>query len=164
MIGNTFQSLFLVGANELASHGVEYGPEQQSAGFNKEEWDLLQKETCWTKAEQRKIPSALTNAVSVTLQTAGLPPIQLPGAYIAACICKLVNPCNRLVACISAPESFDALSASGITGPSEIKITTKQQMMGLVTYFSSAEFGALESFMLDAETQRLVLEEQTNNA
>lgn len=160
MIGNTYQQLFLVGANELASAAVEYGPEHQAAGFTQEEWLLLTSEQCWTKAEQMQMPSIIANMVSITLRTAGLPPVPLPGAYIAACICKLVQPCNRLIAAASAPESFDAMSASGIAQESVKIITTREQMYALVTYFSSAEFGAIESFRLDTIVEEGVVAAQ----
>lgn len=149
MIGNTFHQLFLLGANSLAVAPVDYGPEQQAAGFTKEEWDLLTATECWTKAEQMKVPSILSSAVSITLRTAGLPPVPLPGAYVAAVICKLVAPCNRLIAAASAPESFDIMSAVGLTGESQKIITSKEQMYALVVYFSSAEFAALGNFPVD---------------
>lgn len=160
MIGNTFQQLFLIGANELATAPKEYGPEQQAAGFTQEEWELLCSDECWTKAEQMKIPSILASAVSITLRTAGLPPVPLPGAYIAAVICKLVTPCNRLIAAASSPESFDVMSAVGLTGESKEIITTKSQMYALVVYFSSAQFGALENFKIDDIIEESVITEQ----
>lgn len=160
MIGNTYQQLFLIGANELATAPKVYGPEQQAAGFTQEEWELLSSDVCWTKAEQMKIPSVLSSAVSITLRTAGLPPVPLPGAYVAAVICKLVAPCNRLIAAASSPESFDVMSAVGLTGESKEVITTKHQMYALVTYFSSAQFGALESFKLDEIVEQTVIDAQ----
>ncbi len=160
MIGNTYQQLFLLGANELASTPKEYGPEQQAAGFTKDEWDLLTDATCWTKSEQMKIGSILSSAVSITLRTAGLPPTPLPGAFVAAVICKLVAPCNRLVAATSAPESFDAMSAVGLTTESVKIITSKEQMYALVLYFSSAEFGALERYRIDPEVEAAVIQQQ----
>lgn len=159
-IGNTFQQLFLIGANQLAVSGQVYGVEQQAAGFSQEEWDTLTSPDCWTKTEQMKIGNIVANAISITLRTAGLPPVPLPGAYVAAVICKLVAPCNRLLAAASAPESFDAMSALGLTGESLNVITTKQQMYALVMYFSSAEFGALESFPIDDIIAAQVLAEQ----
>lgn len=156
-IGNSYQQLFLLGANQLAVAPIDYGPDQQAAGFTQEEWLLLTTEECWTKSEQMKIPSIVANCVSITLRTAGLPPVPLPGAYVAAVICKLIAPCNRLVAAASSPESFDVMSAAGITGEPVQVITTKEQMYALVVYFSSAEFGALESFPLDEMTEESVI-------
>lgn len=160
MIGNSYQQLFLLGANALAVAPIDYGPEQQAAGFTKEEWDLLTSTTCWSKPEQMKIPSIISSAISITLRTAGLPPVPLPGAYVAAVICKLVAPCNRLIAAASSPESFDIMSAVGVTGESLKVMTTKEQMYALVVYFSSAQFGALESFALDSILEAQVIEDQ----
>lgn len=164
MIGNTFQQLFLLGANQLVASGTAYGPDQQAAGFTQEEWELLTQPECWTKAQQMKVPSVLAAAVSITLRVAGLPAIPLPGAFVAATICKMCAPCNRIVAAASSPESFDVMSASGITGdPVEI-ITTKRQMYSLVTYFSSAEYGALENVVLEAAAEQVILDQQTQPA
>lgn len=160
MIGNTYQQLFLTGANELVAAGTVYSPVHQAAGFTQEEWELLNSEECWTKAEQQKIPSILSSAVSITLRTAGLPPVPLPGAFVAATICKYCAPCNRLVAAASAPESFDALSASGIATEALEIITTKSQMYALVVYFSSSEFGALENVVISEEVQQIILDQQ----
>lgn len=159
---NTYQNLFLLGANELATYTQEYGAEQQAAGFTKDEWDLLTDETCWTKSQQMKVSSILASAVSITLRTAGLPPVPLPGAFVAAVICKLVEPCNRLVAAASAPESFDVMSAVGLSTETKTIITTKEQMYSLVIYFSSAQFGALESFAVDTLAEQQVLADQSN--
>lgn len=160
---NSYQTLFLLGANVLASVARSaYGPIQQAAGFTKDEWDLLTGNDCWTMTEQQKMPSILASAVSITLRTAGLPPVPLPGAFVAAVICKLCAPCNRLVAAASAPESFDVLSAVGLNSESVKIITSKEQMYALVVYFSSAEFGALENFAIDDAAAQQVLLDQAN--
>lgn len=164
MIGNTFQTMFLLGANELATAPVEYGIEQQAAGFSETEWNLLTSETCWTQADQMKIASIIASAISITLKTGGLPAVPLPGAFCAAVICKLVKPCNRLLAAASCPESYDVMSASGLTGDSMQIITTKEQMTSLVVYFSSAEYGALENVAIDDLVAALVIVEQSKEA
>lgn len=159
---NSYQNLFLLGANELATHSHDYGTEQQAAGFTKDEWDLLTQDECWTKTQQMKVPSILSSAVSITLRTAGLPPTPLPGAFVAAVICKLVSSCNRIVAAASAPESFDVMSAVGLSTETKTIITSKEQMYALVVYFSSAQFGALESFAVDTIIEQQVLQDQVN--
>lgn len=160
MIGNTYQQLFLMGANQLAAMPVEYGEEQQAAGFTSEEWKTLTTDRCWTSEQRRQLPTMLSAAVSITLRTAGLPPAPLPGAYVAAVICKLIAPCNRIVAASEAPQSFDVMAAAGISSESVVKDTTREQMFALVTYFSSAEYAALESFPIDKIIEAHVLEEQ----
>lgn len=160
MIGNSYQQLFLLGANELATMGVAYGPDQQAAGFTQDEWTLLTQPECWTKAEQRKLKTVIQNAVSITLAVAGLPAVPLPGAFVAAVICKLCASCNRLVACMSAPESFDVMSAAGISANSVEIITTREQMMALVVYFSSADFTALQGFHLQGDVEEEIIADQ----
>lgn len=159
MLGNTFHQLFLLGANELAA-GNEYAAEQQAAGFTEEDWNLLTSDTCWTQNQRMKIPSVLSSAISITLRIAGLPPTALPGAFLAAVICKLVQPCNRLLAASVAPESFDVMSAAGIHGESQIINTTHQQMLALVVYFSSADFAALSRFKVEEMIEDAVMAAQ----
>lgn len=141
-----FNDLYMLGANELAAYSPVYGPEQIAAGFKQEDWNLLVQESCWTKEEQQKIPAILSNACSITLRVAGLAPVPLPAAYVAATICKLCQACNRLVAASSAPRAFDSRSALGFDGESIERPVTPAQMMALVEYFSSAEFAALAAF------------------
>lgn len=162
MIGNSFHQLFMLGANKLVAAGIEFGPIQQEAGFTKTDWDLLTSVTCWTQSQRQQIPGLIANAVSITLNIAGLPATPLPGAFVAATICKIVAPCNRLVAAAGAPESFDALSASGLHSESVKVITTKEQMYSLVTYMTSEQFGALSSFRLNQEIEDAVIEAQAN--
>lgn len=164
MIGNTFHQLFLLGANRLATMDLQYGPEQQEAGFTQEEWLLLTQEECWSKAQQMQMPTIISALVSITLRIGGLPAIPLPGAFVAACICKVVQPCNRLLAAASAPESFDAMSAAGLTAESQKIITSKEQMYALVVYFSSAEYGALESFPIDDIIAAAVIAAEADDA
>lgn len=157
MTGNSFHQLFLLGANQLAASIPEgYGPTQVEAGFTEEEWNLLQSPTMWSKAEQMKVASVIQNACSICCRVAGLPAIPLPGAFVAATICKLIPAHNRILAAVNAPENFDVRSAAGLDSAAVQELTPTWQMIALVTYFSSAEFGALESFALDAASQALV--------
>lgn len=156
----TFPSMFLLGAAKLIAAGKEYGPVQQEAGFGQAEWELLTADRCWSRSERQKIGQLLSNAVSINLNVAGLPPTPLPGAYVAATICKLVHPCNRLVAAMNAPESFDAMSASGLNGEPVEVITTQKQMLSLVLEFSADEWKAIERFPVDKVLAALVEAEQ----
>lgn len=160
MIGNTFHQLFLLGADELAAAPIEYGEMHQTAGFTKDDWDLLSQKECWTPAQVMNLPTLINTLVSITLKIGGLPAVPLPGAFVAASICKNIAPCNRLLAAASAPESFDAMSASGILGASVKTITSKEQMYALVIYMSSADYGALSSFRLNDEIEDAVIAEQ----
>lgn len=163
---NTFKQLFQMGANKLATAPQEFGAVQKAAGFTQDEWELLTTDEGWTQAERMKLKTLISNAVSITLTTAGLPAVPLPGAYVAAVICHLVAPCNRLVAAAAAPESFDALSAVGIHTVSTKVITTQEQMYALVLYFSSDDYEALSSFKISEEIEEAVahaISQENNN-
>lgn len=160
MIGNSFHQLFTLGANLLATMPIQFGSEQQAAGFTKDEWDLLTQKKCWNNEEVQKLPTLINSLVSITLRIGGLPSTPLPGAYVAASICSIIAPCNRFLAASAAPESYDAMSASGIQTTSEIITTSREQMYALVTYFTSAEFGALSSFRLNDEIEDAVIQAQ----
>lgn len=69
---------------------------------------------------------------------AGMPPIPLPGQYVAAVIAEVVSPQNRMIACTKAPETFDASDASGLLGTSEVTDMSTQQMMALVLAYSGS--------------------------
>lgn len=155
-----YQDLFMVGANQLAAMSLTWGPDHQAAGFNETDWALLTDTTCWSKTQQLKVASCLRLAVSMTLRAAGLAPTPLPGAFVAAVICKLIAPCNRLVAGQNAPESFDAMSASGIYSETEVINTTSQQMMGLICAFSSGDYSSVQSARVEQIVENAVLDEQ----
>lgn len=155
-----FNDLYMLGANELAAYTQEYGPDQIAAGFTQEDWNVLVQDDCWSKTEQQKIPAILSNACSITLRVAGLAPVPLPAPYIAATICKLCAPCNRLVAAQSAPRGFDSRSALGFDGESLEVPATTYQMMALVEYFSSADFAALASFPVSEVVNAAVAAQQ----
>lgn len=160
MVAKSFANLFLNGADKLAACPKCYGPIQQAAGFTEDEWNRLTSTECWTQAEQRKIKSDLSSAVSISMAIAGLPATPLPGAYVAAVICKLVAPCNRLLAAASAPESFDCVSALGLRATSEVVTTTREQMYALVTLFSAEDYSSLENAKVDGDLKKSVVEAQ----
>lgn len=159
-VGYGFCETFLVGADELACMPAEYGVQQQAAGFTQEQWNLLTSKDLWTAAERDRIPSLLVTALSISLRVAGLPPSPVPGAYVAAVIAKLVAPCNRQVACHSAPESFDLMAAAGVTGTSQVVPTKREQLLGLVAVFSSGDFRSLAQFKIDTELEKLNMARQ----
>lgn len=157
----SYQDLFAVGANRLAAmKTLEYGPDQQAAGFTREEWELLTDATCWTQAQYRQVASALANAVSMTLNIAGLAPTPLPGIFVAAVIVQLVAPCNVLLASRAAPASFDAISAVGIHQAVELVMTPQHQMDGLVTMFMAGDYSSLQGVRVDELVEKAALESQ----
>ena len=156
----SFQDLFMVGANQLAAMGIEWGPDQQAAGFSETEWLLLTDTRCWSRSDQQKIPSALRKAVSLTLNIAGLTPTPLPAQFVAAVICKLCAPCNCLVASRCAPESFDAMAASGIYAETEVIASTVQQMDSLICAFQSGDYSSIQSARVDEIAENAAVDGQ----
>jgi len=124
------------GAMVLSNLGKKHTAAHAAAGFSAEEWELLTKVEPWTAEERRGVRSVLAEAVNVTMAIAGLPAEPLPGQYVAAVISTLIHPVNRHVAAIRAPETYDAVAASGLVGSSEIVPMTPQQMVGLVMAYS----------------------------
>lgn len=134
----------MVGAFQIAELGTEHSARHAAVGFSAEEWDLLTQKEMWTQEQRRMVRAPLAEAVSISLTLAGLPSEPLPGQYVAAVIAKLVAPANRLVAAFRAPETFDAVSASGLIGEGEVKAMTPQQMVSLVMYYSSGQYDDLQ--------------------
>lgn len=126
-----FEAFKQAGRSIATAHGT-FGARQAEAGFTKPDYELLCQHTYWSIDQRRRIPSILANAVSISLSIAGLPPVPLPGHYVAAVIVNLVHPCNLLLACASAPESFDAMAASGLIEPTDVRSTTHEQLQGLM--------------------------------
>lgn len=157
---HSYQDLFMVGANHIASMGPNYGSDQQAAGFSEPEWDLLTDVTMWSRAQQKQVASAVRMAVSLTLRVAGLAPTPLPGVYVAAVICQLVAPCNRLVAAQAAPESYDAIAASGLFADTEVLPTTQQAMTSLIMMFSSGDYSSVQSARVDEIAENAAVDEQ----
>lgn len=156
----TYQDLFMVGANAIAAMGLEYGVDQKAAGFSESEWDLLTDKTCWSRSQQKQVASALRMAVSLTLRVAGLAPTPLPGVFVAAVICQLIAPCNRLVAGQAAPESYDAISASGVYSDVEVLNTRQEQMTSLIMMFSSEDYSSVQSARVDEMAENAAIDEQ----
>ena len=128
--------MFEGGALTLVSDQMEYTKRHAEAGFSKPEWDLLTQKEYWNADQARQVSSILAEATSISLRLAGIPAVPLPGQYVAALICKLVAPANRLTAALRAPRTFEAENAAGVSGPVAVKETTPEQMMSLVMYFS----------------------------
>ena len=127
---------FRYGAKKLAAAHGEYSEFHRSHGIQQQHWELLTTDEYWTPDQARAIRSILANVVEVSMTIAGMPSIPLPGQYVAAVIAEVVNPVNRMLACVKAPDTFDAMDASGLTGPTEVKEMKVQQMMALVLAYS----------------------------
>ena len=129
---------FKYGARKIASEGRRYTELHKAHGIEESHWRLLTQEEYWTPEEARAIRSILANVVEVSMTIAGMPSIPLPGQYVAAVIAEVVSPLNRMLACVKAPDTFDATDASGLLQTSEVTEMKVQQMMALVLAYSGS--------------------------
>ena len=129
-------SAFKIGARQLAQAERTYTDLHKAHGIEEHHWALLTQSEYWTADQARAIRSILANVVEVSMTIAGMPPVPLPGQYVAAVIATCVAPCNRMIACVKAPDTFDAAMASGFMGSPEVQDMTPQQLMALVLAYS----------------------------
>lgn len=129
-------SAFKVGAKKLAQAEAEYTDLHKSHGIEESHWQLLTQKEYWTPDQSRQIRAILASVIEVAMTIAGMPAVPLPGQYAAAVIAEVVAPCNRMLACIKCPDTFDAYDASGVMGTFEVKDMPKEQLMSLVLAYS----------------------------
>lgn len=127
---------FRYGAKLLAKEDAKYTNLHKGHGIEEAHWELLTQEEWWSPDQARQIRTILANVMEASMTIAGMPAIPLPGHYAAAVIAEVVAPANRMVACVKAPDTFDADAASGIMGTHEIKEMSTQQLMSLVIAYS----------------------------
>ena len=127
---------FRKGAQILAKDGRKYTALHKGHGIEEQHWDLLTQDEYWSPDQTRQMRSILANVLEVSMTISGMPAVPLPGQYVAAVIAEIVAPCNRLLACTKAPETFDADAASGLLGTHEVKDMPFQQLMSLVLAYS----------------------------
>lgn len=120
----------------LAQEGAKYTDFHKGHGIDQHHWEILTSKEYWSVEQARSIRSILANVVEVSMTIAGMPAIPLPGHYVAAVIAEVVAPPNRLLACTKAPDTFDAVVASGITESHEVRDMSTQQLMALVIAYS----------------------------
>lgn len=80
--------------------------------------------------------AVLANCLEVSMTIAGMPAIPLPGHYTAALIATVVSPSNQLIACCKAPDTFDAVAASGLQETVVVKPMKLEQLMSLVMAYA----------------------------
>jgi hypothetical protein len=131
--------LFQAGARVLTSKGRAHQAHFTEYGISQDDWDLLTSDTLWSSPEARRIPSILQACINAALTIANIPSQPLPGQYVAALICDVVAPPNRIVAASMAPDTFDAVSAAGVDQPVKIEPMRPEQMLGLVVAYSGSD-------------------------
>lgn len=128
---------FMLGAERLARENCKYTTLHKEHGLEQSDWQLLTQYEAWSPDQARSIRSILASALEVSMTIAGMPAVPLPGQYVAGLIAKLVSPQNRMIACMKAPDTFDADAASGVMGTHEIKDMPWQQLMALTLLYSA---------------------------
>jgi len=149
---------FRAGAVILA-RGDGYGELHRGYGLMQDDFNLLVQEEHWTPDDARRIRSILASVIEVSLTIAGMPAVPLPGQYAAAVIAILVSPANRIVACMKVPETFDAVSASGLHEDFVIRPMRPEQMIALVVAYSGGLGGEPPVERLPVEVSQLMKKE-----
>ena len=132
MIINSQLDAFQLGARHLAQ---DIGRSRSRFGFMESDWELLTRDDRWSPEETMRVSGLLVQLIQSSLTISGLPATRLPGQYVAALIVEVVHSCNVIAACWSAPASFDAARASGLTGEYEIIAMEPEQMFSLAMAF-----------------------------
>ena len=154
---------FRIGAKKLAQSERQYTDLHKSHGIDEAHWELITQDEYWTPDQARQIRAVLSNMIEISMTIAGMPAVPLPGQYVAALISEVVSPCNRMVACMKAPDTFDATDASGLFGTHEVKEMTHQQLMSLVLAYSGDITKEPSAHKLPREIAEAVSEENTSN-
>lgn len=147
---------FKKGAQVIAADGAKYTQLHKGHGIDEHHWTLLTQPEYWTPDQARMMRSIIASVVEVSLTIAGMPAIPLPGQYVAAVIAEVVAPCNRMIACTKAPDTFDASDASGILQTHEIKNMSVQQLMSLVLAYSGGYSGEPQNLRLPKDITQIV--------
>jgi len=105
-------------------------------GINPAHHELLTQPEPWNQDQASQVRGILSDYVNISCTIAGIPADPLPGHYVAALIARVVAPANWLVAATRAPDTFDALAASGIEGRTEVRPFSRQQMISLVMLYA----------------------------
>jgi hypothetical protein len=140
-----------MGAKKLAQEDRKYTALHKSHGIDQSHWELLTQGEYWTPDQARQIRSILANMIEISMTIAGMPAIPMPGQYVAALIAEIVAPCNRMLACVKSPDTFDATDASGLFGTHEVKDMSTQQLMSLVLAYSGDTKAEPGAHMLPAD-------------
>lgn len=147
---------FRVGARTLAKDNCKYTELHKGHGIDSHAWDLLTQDEVWSADEVRQMRSVLGNIAEVAMSIAGMPSIPLPGQYMAAVICEVVAPCNRFLAAMKVPATFDAVAAAGITESFQVKEMSTEQMMALVLAYSGEFPGEPEPHKVPKDVKEMM--------
>jgi hypothetical protein len=150
---------FMIAAMKIAQEERKYLDLHKAHGIEQSHWELITQKEYWTVDQARAVRSILANVVEVSMTIAGMPPTPLPGQYVAAVIATVVAPCNRIIACMKAPDTFDALDASGLISHAgeEVKVMTPQQLISLTMAYAGGYKGEPISERLPKQVAETVM-------
>lgn len=149
---------FCRGASVLAAAHCKYTEIHKGHGIDPYDWKILTQQEYWSPEQAREMRSVLANVLEVSMTIAGMPAIPMPGQYLAALIAHVVSPANRLLACTKAPDTFDAVAASGLMATHQVKPMSVQQLMGLVITYSGGSRNEPPNQVLPDEVKELMKE------
>ena len=150
---NEVHVAFQHGAQLLAAEQCKYTELHKGHGIDQHHWEILTQREYWSPDQARQIRSILANVIEVAMTISGMPAIPLPGQYVAAVIAHIVAPVNRMVACVKAPDTFDADAASGLLGTHEVVDMPVQQLLALTIAYSGGFTGEPVAHRLPRETK-----------
>ena len=125
-------------AGQVALSKSSYLDGWREAGLTETEWQTFTQNELWTIDQRHKFPSICSEVLNLSLSVAGLPAQPLPAQFVAAIIATMVSPANWIVAANRAPQSYDALDASGIQGSHEVRNVSAEQMVSLVLLYGGS--------------------------
>ena len=105
-------------------------------GIADQHMKMIRQHKLWNADERMQVDGILNEILNVSLNRAGLPQMELPAELIACMICKIVAPCNRLVAAVKAPAGYKGIKATGLTEEPVIESVDPQTMFAMVIAFS----------------------------
>jgi hypothetical protein len=128
--------MFHIFKTAVVTLAQEYGEQHAGYGISPQDWTLLTQKELWNSDQRSQVRGILSEITNVACTIGGIPAIPLPGQFVAALIAHVVSPANYFVASTRAPDTYDALLASGLQGKVNIQPMTQQQMLSLVLAYS----------------------------
>lgn len=105
-------------------------------GISDQHVRLIRQPHLWNSDDRMQVDGILSELLNVANARAGLPSMQLPAELVACLICRIVAPCNRLVAAQRAPNGYAGIKATGLVDEPVIESVSAETMFALVIAFS----------------------------
>ena len=131
--------IFCGGARVVASLPLEHSDAVHGrAGIGAADWEVLKSADYWTRQQADTARSAIDKLLSHSLAASGLPPIQVPAEYVAACIAVVIAPCNWMAACFAARNGLDGRTLVQGNGDlqQQRELVSPERLFALVLLYS----------------------------